>query len=266
MKLNIRDLPGWINWVKVRSAARIPLAIVIGVAVLVLVGQATSRSRNVSQPAVATKRVLVIGDSLTVGKFGEYLGEYLTTRFRRENLALYASCGSSPENWIRNGIHYETRCGYRELTVNRDFARDPGRHETPNIEELIAQFKPNIVIVQLGTNWMDRLTLRPSKETEIRAYLHDFVKIVLGDGRQLIWITPPDSSHYSKAVQEKVSQILWSASRDSPGFDVIDSRVGRRPMTHYQLGVTGGDGIHYRAKPARDWADQVIAALRERKV
>src|ERR1700724_721001 len=39
--------------------------------------------------------VLMVGDSLTVGGFGEALQAYLLRRFGSNNVALYASCGSS---------------------------------------------------------------------------------------------------------------------------------------------------------------------------
>jgi hypothetical protein len=60
--------------------------------------------------------VLMIGDSLTVGDFGEALQAYLLQRFGSSNVALYGSCGSSPEHWIRSGPEFITKCGYREQT------------------------------------------------------------------------------------------------------------------------------------------------------
>jgi hypothetical protein len=211
--------------------------------------------------AVPEKRekVLYVGDSLSVGKFGEFIGEYLVEKLEPKNVELYASCGSSPENWIRDGIQYDTRCGWRQLMGGHSIMRDPGWHDTPKIEKLIADFKPTTVIVQMGTNWMDRLTRRPSKEAEIRAYLREFVAVVHRPPVQrVVWIAPPDSSHYSKKVQEKVAGILEDASHGGKEFEIIDSRRMTKP---YKLGTTGGDGVHYREKAARDWSGQVKKVL-----
>src|SRR6478672_4776459 len=48
-------------------------------------------------------RVLMVGDSLTVGGFGDAMQGYLLGRLGSNNVAVYASCGSSPEHWMRSG-------------------------------------------------------------------------------------------------------------------------------------------------------------------
>ena len=107
-------------------------------------------------------KVLMIGDSLSVGGFGEVVREHLEHEFGRQNVAFFASCGSSPESWLENEPVFHTRCGYREKTPASDIYLDyhkgkrPPAMVTPKIETLIERYKPTIVIVQLGTNWMDR--------------------------------------------------------------------------------------------------------------
>jgi hypothetical protein len=236
------------------------LAVVLIVGSLVLVADGKRERTAASRPK--KERVLYIGDSLSVGKFGEFLADYLVSEFGRENVALYASCGSSPENWIRDGISYETRCGYRELTVRRSFMRDPARHDTPRVEELLEEFQPTTLIIQLGTNWMDRLSLpgdkAAKKEAEILSYLQTFLHRVHGNSvRRIVWITPPDSAHYTTRVQGRVAEIIRDASKGQNGFEIIDSR----PMTKYEMGKTGGDGVHYRKGAALDWANQVKKQL-----
>src|ERR1700722_13536135 len=70
-------------------------------------------------PKQAPPRVLMIGDSLTVGPFGESVEQYLETRLGRSNFALFGSCGSSPENWLHAEPDYYTKCGYREASPER---------------------------------------------------------------------------------------------------------------------------------------------------
>src|SRR5437773_6629295 len=97
-------------------------------------------------------KVLMIGDSLSVGGFGEAVREHLEHEFGRQNVAFFASCGSSPENWLQNEPVFHTRCGYREKTPTSDVYRDyhngkrPPAVATPKIEALIERYKPTIVI------------------------------------------------------------------------------------------------------------------------
>jgi hypothetical protein len=36
-------------------------------------------------------------------------------------VAFFASCGSSPENWLQNERVFHTRCGYREKTPTTEY-------------------------------------------------------------------------------------------------------------------------------------------------
>jgi hypothetical protein len=202
-------------------------------------------------------KVLMIGDSLSVSGFGDAVREHLEHRFGRQNVAFFASCGSSPENWLRNEPVFHTRCGYREKTAISDIYRDyhngrrPPPVATPKIETLIERFKPTIVIVQLGTNWMDQ-TL---SDDHIRAVLAQFVTAVhRGSTRKMIWIGPPDSSRFSK-VQNRIYRLIQQSVRR--GDPMIDSRR----FTRYVLGKTGGDGIHYNRESGQAWARPVIASI-----
>jgi hypothetical protein len=152
---------------------------------------------------------------------------------------------------------FHTRCGYREKTPTTDIYRDyhngkrPPPVATPKLETLIERYKPTIVIVQLGTNWMDQ-TL---SDDYIRHVLARFVGAVHGDStRRLIWIGPPDSSRFSK-VQNRIYQLIQqSVPRGDP---MIDSRR----FTRYVMGKTGGDGIHYNRESGEAWAKPVNASL-----
>ena len=208
-------------------------------------------------PPLAPPKVLMIGDSLSVGGFGDSVREHLEKEFGRQNVAFFASCGSSPESWLQDDKVFYTRCGYREKTPTTDVYSDyhkgkkPPPTATPKIENLIERYKPTIVIVQLGTNWMDQ-TL---SDDYIRHVLARFVSAVHDDStRRMIWIGPPDSSRFSK-VQNRIYQLIQqSVPRGDP---VIDSRR----FTHYVMGKTGGDGIHYNTESGEAWAKPVNASL-----
>ena len=248
------------NWSPLFRAVLKPVAAVLAIALMMLLIAATVKPRAPKVPAV-TPKVLMVGDSLSVGKFGEILRNYLVSTYGSENLALYASCGSSPENWLRSEPTFVTPCGYREQTPRRSIVIDAHtRIRTPKLEDLIAIYRPTILIVQLGTNWMDKLLSgNPAKEEEMRMFLDRFISAARGRSRRIIWITPPDSSHYPARVQRRVANLIKEAA-DRDHFDIIDSK----PMTNYVVGKTGGDGVHYNAEASARWANQVIVRLKRK--
>ena len=235
----------------IRSASfSLGLLVVIGSFVL------ADKFKKPSPPPPPPK-VLMIGDSLSVSGFGDAVRQHLEDKFGRQNVAFFASCGSSPENWLQNEPVFNTRCGYRERTPTSDIYHDyhngkrPSAVATPKVETLIERYNPTIVIVQLGTNWMDQAL----SDNHIRAVLARFVGATHRSGtRRMIWIGPPDSSRFSK-VQNRIYRLIQqSLPRGDP---VIDSRR----FTRYVLGKTGGDGVHYNRESGEAWARPVIASI-----
>ncbi len=205
-------------------------------------------------------RVLMIGDSMSVGGFGEGMAEWLVAKFGRASVAMYAACGSSPEHWLRNEPDYQTHCGYREITPRTNILYDyvggrrPQPAIAPKVEDLVSILHPRTVIVQLGTNWMDAMNAGDS--TKFGEILYRFINAIRsepGTVRQVIWITPPDSSHYSRNVQQIVLNLIVAGGRKY-GYNVVDSTR----YTHYTPGRSGGDGIHYNSEEGRAWAAGVL--------
>jgi hypothetical protein len=192
--------------------------------------------------------------------------DYFLRRFGRNNIAVYAACGSSPEQWLRSGPEFLTKCGYREQTPQRailyDFVdgKPPQPVVTPKLEDLIGSLRPTTLIVQLGTNWMDdMLGSSVGDESNYRQILDRFVAAVRegpNTVRQIIWITPPDSSRYSSEVQRSVRELIKSAAQKY-SFQMIDSSS----MTHYVRGRSGSDGVHYNSEEAKQWAGLVTREL-----
>ncbi len=206
--------------------------------------------------------VLLIGDSLSVGPFGTTLQDLLIARLGSKEVALYASCGSSPEHWLASEPVYETRCGYREKTPRSqkliDFVngRRPPPVATPKLERLLKMHEPRYVLIQLGTNWMDEFQKRVSTEKKVQksAILDRFAAALRG--RIVVWILPPDSAHYSSSAQNTVRELIHRCVVQN-GFAEIDSKK----LTRYRRGKTGSDGIHYNGEDARVWAQGVMGQL-----
>ena len=139
MKLNIRDRSARTDWSPWQRAVFPPLVLALAISFVVMVARCNAAKTKGPPEHPPTDRVLFVGDSLSVGKFGEILGDYLVRKYLRENVELYASCGSSPENWLRNEPVYRTKCGYREMLPHRALVvGDPMHHDTPKLEKLLA--------------------------------------------------------------------------------------------------------------------------------
>jgi hypothetical protein len=238
------------------ACLRTTLCIALILPTLAACGQAASRE--------LPQRVLMIGDSLSVGPFGQSVEQYLETRLGRSSFALFASCGSSPENWLRAEPDYYTKCGYREASPERqaliDFhdGKPPPRVRTPKVEDLIARYHPTTVIVQLGTNWMDPLMKPRGHEEDKFSGILDRFAVALRSPpvRQVIWIMPPDAAAYTPGVQRTVDSLIKNVAKKNT-YWLIDSKR----MTHYVRGKTGGDGVHYNKEAAQPWADQVTRKI-----
>ena len=246
------------RWSPLIQSALLPLAFAVGIGSFVLVASGKQQKPSKPVPEGPPPSILMVGDSLSVGKFGEVLQLHLAQKYP---VAAYASCGSSPEHWVSGEQDFITKCGYRQHTIDsnvfRDFVngRPPRPTLTPKLAKLINRHKPTILIVQLGTNWMDRgLT-----NEQMSNYLDRFVREARrGSVQEIIWIAPPDSSRLRR-TQGKVHGLIRQAARRN-GFQVIDSRE----VTRYVVGKTGGDGIHYNNEASEAWARRIQGDLDSR--
>lgn len=204
-------------------------------------------------------KVLMIGDSLTVGPFGSSMQNWLIQRYGDNNVAIYASCGSSPEHWLAENAVFTSKCGYREkrpgklIYENRDGGSPTRVRPAPKIEKLIALHRPDTVIVQMGTNHFDVLEKNGDKALpQLAANYEKFsqaLKPSLFKKPGVYWITPPDSSRFSEKIKRSVDQLILTNNRKH-GFHTFHSRR----YTRYIKGVSGSDGVHYGRAAATAWA------------
>jgi lysophospholipase L1-like esterase len=232
----------------------------------VICGSCAASRPIAASPLGRNSKVLMVGDSLTVGPFGERIEEWLLQNLGPARVAVYGSCGSSPESWLAANKNFVSSCGYRETTVRRNILLDgkKGRRTqpmaAPKIESLLAAQRPEIVIVQLGTNHYDSL-LKGGKGslTELAETYEKFAKALRPPGgsvRMVIWITPPDSSRFPQWVEDESDKVI-SATNRRHGYYTFQSRR----FTKYVPGTTGSDGVHYNDAGAAQWAAPVIRML-----
>ena len=211
-----------------------------------------------------SERVLLLGDSLTVGPFGDNLQNFLIDQYSDRGVGVIAVCGCSPEHWLGDEPVFSSRCGYRykrpgDLRLGRyENGVPPKSFPVPKLESILRSWRPSVLLVQLGTNWFDRLAEDEKTLTSLEPILDRFASTVRNSLplATLVWITPPDSSRFRR-VQHGVTRLIKQAGIRHR-FRVIDSSE----MIRYESGKSGGDGVHLSTPAADLWAEKVKRKLR----
>lgn len=190
--------------------------------------------------------VMLIGDSHSVGPFGWYLDENL--RKEGYHVASYASCGSIAKWWT---TQQKTTCGYYSNDLNGNVTK-ANSHPTPKLTSLLAEVKPEAVIVELGSNYVKT----PSDEF-VKNDIKAFVKTIKDTGATCFWISAPDMRLYRNDISRLDKLVYEAVGNDCVMFD-------SKKVTAYP--ATGGDGIHYWFNAglpiAHKWADGAFEAFK----
>ncbi|MCW5198600.1 hypothetical protein VU07_03495 [Desulfobulbus sp. F4] len=189
--------------------------------------------------------ILFIGDSHSVGVFGQTLTGLIKANIPKSHLTAVASCGSSPRWWL-NG--QQTRCGFWQLDADGTQHKSPTA-ATPLIADLLKSEQPDTVIVALGSN------LIPQEPIDRYTDTVAFMNLIAESGSRCIWVGPPDARKFSASAINEVYKLLRSVTKHY-GCDVVDSRK----YTRYP--ATGRDGLHYGGEEgeriASQWAQNVF--------
>jgi hypothetical protein len=213
--------------------------------------QALSQKAASLQSMAGAPRVLLLGDSHTVGTFGHELDAGLRAAYPGWRIETYASCGASP-SWYLPGnaaSGHTSECGTWFHRYAPKLESVTAASATPLIDGLVASH-PDTVIVALGANmanWKKGGIFGMETASALAA------KIV-GAGSRCLWIGPPDEAGHMPPDQAKAQVArLNAALRASVGeyCRYIESR------TTY----SGGDGMHYYPEPAKAWAAQATAGV-----
>jgi hypothetical protein len=233
-----------------------------GGAIAVAVNTSRHDPTTISQSHAATHRglspvplgpgtkVLQIGDSHTVGPFGQAMDRAL--RKTGAEVATYGSSGSSPQNYIdgTGTVWYsETHGdGVPHVSPYGEY------HATPKLEELIAREKPNLLLVNLGTNF------RSTTPEFMRHQVDEIGEIARQHNLPLIWVGAPK----------------WAKDNSDPSdIQAVDTVMKAAvapygtylPSSQFIPRYNGDDaqGIHYTGRAgvatAQKWADGVFHAI-----
>lgn len=199
-----------------------------------------------------TPRVLVLGDSHSVGAFGAELVKQLSAWRPGYEVSIYAVGGSSPF-WFAAGPRVAG-------PKSRDAWRDNTGISISGVAKLSELWTPMTkqVVVALGTNQIDWNEVR-SGQARIYGVAQsvELAEEIRRRGASCVWIGPPEMRGYRgtdpKQAEDavlKYDQTLRSA------LGGLCSYIPSVDKTGYE----GGDGIHYSAAAARRWADTVAGS------
>ncbi|MFL5785474.1 MAG: hypothetical protein ACJ76H_12725 [Bacteriovoracaceae bacterium] len=195
-----------------------------------------------------TATILFIGDSHSVGPFGQKLDELLRNDGAR--VATYASCGSIARWWFTG---QKTTCGYFEKTLEGKVTQATTA-VTPIFTQLLNDVHPDHVIIEFGTNYV--------KEESDEVAIKDMTKLkeeIIRSGADCFWVLPPDMRKFRDDIP-RLDRLVKTAIGETCRYFESAS------VTHYP--ATGGDGIHYWSPEgtplARQWAKDAFTAFTAR--
>jgi len=212
-------------------------------------------------------RVLVIGDSLSCGHFGDNLIAGLSTQGHQ--VTMYCAVGSSPENWM-NGhparaswpceIHtYDaSRVGRQKTAPHVEAVKTRNCGGFPKLREILNSNPSDHVVIALGTN---------SLPDGPDASYDRMLDAVATSSRTCDWILPPHlepGRAKSAAGRRDLAQkeaALWDSTHHRPGrfYNQLESKLNHRCSAISSLAATApgtdgnqtGEGIHATAKAGR---------------
>lgn len=191
--------------------------------------------------------VLFVGDSHSVGPFGQTLDKLLRT-IPDSTVASYASCGSIAKWWYNQT---STPCGYFFHPENSPIEQGT-KGPTPLFSPILERVKPDLTIVELGANYANL----PSDEFAVKD-MRRLAKEIRDSGSECFWVTKPDARDRSSIP--RILRLTAEAVADY--CTIFDSTK----VTKYP--ATGGDGVHYwtalGTPIAKQWATLVFEQVRQ---
>ncbi len=208
-----------------------------------------------STPVFAAK-ILYIGDSHSTAPrapFGAKMNSLLRTLPDAE-VRFHSRCGSTVNWWYTSVV---SKCGF----FDQDTQGEPQSglsSPTPSVVEMLNTFQPDLLIVQLGANYMVGSDWSAFAQKDIQKLVDDLrIRTV-----PCLWIGLPDYRLPATAEDAAISlnrrNALIQTTRSM--VESVCTYVDSTTMTRYP--AVGGDGYHYSAKEGLEtgfaWADQVF--------
>ena len=223
--------------------------------------------------------VLILGDSLSLCGFGKRLDQHFREMPEVKAVFTYMTCATQPLSWLKNKPYttVKSRCGFwsiesvpgsvkpKELEDIYGMRRGstPKAHPVPKLEDLLAQIRPDVLVMQTGGNLFDlfagRKTVRPNRDgPALKKYVVPFFSKAINQPsslKKIYWVAPPVSGRASKGVQDFIVDQLHLYF--GAAVTVIDSRT----LLTFPYRHTEPDHEHFIGEDMDLWADKVFALV-----
>lgn len=207
----------------------------------------TSFFVSTSVYALENPVILYVGDSHSYGKLGTVIEKNLSKV--SDKIVMHASCGATPSTWLGTLKYEKTVCGYWKKDGVLEIRSK--EHQTPKFKDELSTVRPDLTIIQLGTN-----IAAAKNPTNAKASIDLMMKSVSAENSLCIWIGPPDAQ--SKIVtKEKVvetNNLLIALSKSNNCHYVDSLKLTKFPANNKE-------GIHYPASLSSEWGEKVSAEI-----
>ncbi|MFM2170932.1 MAG: hypothetical protein RI957_1161 [Verrucomicrobiota bacterium] len=225
-------------------------------------------AQSLSQPAKEGLKVLILGDSMALSGFADTLDQCFRSCPGVSSVHTVICCGTNPLSWLKASpyTHAKTRCGFLEIQ-NHDGAvseiRDiygmkkghkPAVHAVPKIEDLVGEWKPDIIVFQSGNNFFDLFkngeVIDKKSATVIRAHVSPLVTWIISSAptvKKWYWVTPPQAGNVTTEVQ---GFVFDSIKQSVDGYAVM---LDSREITSYPYPLQDRDRMHFWGQACNDW-------------
>lgn len=224
----------------------IQLLIVIGLVTCVSVAQSSQ------------SQILVIGDSHFCGSFGTALHKGLHENLQSDLVHSYGGCGASVGTWIKGGT---VRCGYK-YRKGPDVVESVNVKKLTEIEKLINELSPPVVVVELGDNMAEYSSTSESPEDlktireDVRREVVRMRPILSKIPKGCFWITPTwGCSGTYKKTGPKVSAVV-EGIQDGIG-DICTVLDSRQSLSEDEVIGHTNDCLHLDAEKAKKWGEDI---------
>jgi hypothetical protein len=191
--------------------------------------------------------ILFVGDSHSYGKFGTTIEKNLSKI--SDHIIMESSCVSTPSTWLGKTGYEKTVCGFWKKDGKEEIRSKA--HKTPKISDELSIYRPEITIVQLGTN-----IAAGDRPINYTTSIETLMKTIKEEKSLCIWIGPPDAN--SKVVTKEKLQItntLLKTLADKNDCLYIDSLL----LTTFPK--SSKEGIHYPTQQSSEWGEKVSEKL-----
>lgn len=198
--------------------------------------------------------ILVVGDSHLTAPY--YLIDSLHTGLEKQGAEVrsFGVCGTTPSDWVKS---VEGTCGAAERTPEGKLKVLPSNTSTVPIDQLIAKYKPDLLVVVLGDTLGGYKDLTFPK-TWAWQQVTGLTKAIAKTGTPCIWIGPPwgtEGVTFRKSESRTKQVSAFLATNVTP-CEYIDSTQLSKPKEW-----ATSDGQHFTRSGYQAWGNALTREL-----